>query len=571
MKKIFILCFVCCISLNIPLQAQISLDTGQLSVDDDISDKEKEELIKLIEKSFERYTYASRFLTDGDVDMFINFFGSNIETYNDIQLNGSKEYLHPIEYTELVSTLFPDGIDFKVSNIKLLKLGINEFYDYLAIITFDKDVISLELNDKIASQQRLTLTINSFDYSIEISKIKGVTLTDDEPPILLDTILSEVEMLEDEVAIQETDTSKVGEISTEDLDDLIILNDADSDEDDPEKDDSKEIIADESNSSSESSFGLRKFLFFSTGVSSGTISLSNALDNYPFDSDQINSSYRGLPNFSIKFSNSLDKKRKWYLDASFHYESSRIETDISSFFHDIQSPGIESNSDIISAQSNGENSSLELDILEESSIRILKDFEGRIDGGLETIEISLLGFETGIAYELFRNGSGTAFLMSHAALGLNYISKRGVNNISYQGIIENGIKLPTSELFPLQEIASSGFEEIRDLETQAIIQDYTTDDADEISTISSGTDNSIMVNARLGLSFLKKIKYRFGLVGNISFLQGITPLFSQRMEENKFLEGEIESWNSSVLEHYHSNVNLQKLEFSLGVFFILNQ
>ncbi len=563
MKKIFISICVCCIVICVPGFAQIDIDVSQLSVDEGISEKEKKELTGLVEETFQRYSFAARLLTEGDRDQFINFFGSNVDTYNDIESNENDEYLHPIDYVELANSLFPDGIDFRISNVKLLKLGIDDFYDYLAIITFEKEVLSIESIGKLSTKQRVTLTINSFDKNIEINRVKGTSLSipnQEEMDVVTETMSDKNEEVNTKL---DEDESKVIEVEEpEDLDDLIIL-------DDDISEDEEEAEQDDTRTANESVFGQRKFLFFNSGLSIGKLDLNNSTGNYPFNPQQIKSTYRGLPLFNVKFSNSINKSRKLFLDASLHYELGTIETDISSFYHDIGSSGIETNSRIKSAQSNGVNNSIEVEILEKASIRILQELGGKINGGLETIEVTLLGLEAGISYELYRSGSNSTFLISHAGLGFNFISPRGVNNVSYQGAVENGIKLPTSDLFPLEELASSGFEDLMNSDSE-IIQDYRTNNSDEISTISSGTESSSMVTAKVGISFLKKLSFKVGISAHVNYVHGITSFYSKREEDYNFLEGDIEAWNSSVLEQYHSKVNLQKLDFGIGVFLIFN-
>lgn len=557
----------CCLSFLFigSMQAQV-LDVSDVNADSSITADEKEKIIEKSVSVFQQYVRTGELKNEAERDEYLALFGFSAEVFRDFRyaLDNHLFFIDPVEYVEQASVDFGDGLSYEILNPKLTKLSVGDDYNFETLITFEKQFSQFIDSEKrmnksgfLNSKQEIVISIDPYDMNA-----------------------ADIKMIDGTFILPESDIAEDTGKSNSDKD--IAILDAHEEEEIPvvtKKEKKKKKKKNKKKNSGITYKVVEQIFTASISGSTGSVSLNessyfsqNGL-SFPFASDQVNSTWTGIPGFDLSYRRSLGSDKKLYLSVRAGFELGKIETDISSFKHSVDSKGLDlaSGATVPSQQSNGGNDAFRSS--DENALIYILDNEflnSSIEGGMESMDLYSFYLMPGLSYKLFESGSEQSRLFLNLSGGVNLLQSRSDNNVTYSGNIIEGLKLPDHDLFPLTEIAGSDYAPIRS--GGEILSPYRTDGDVGISNLIGKSENAMSFGASLGLSFQKNFNWNFGLEFGADYYLSFSPITTSSVNpgSNPFLEGDISvDRQNSVLEQYYSDTALSKISLRLGLFFYL--
>ncbi len=498
------------------------LETGLATIDDQIEKETQVEILKQLKTLFASYAATGKMESIDAIDKFYYLFDAEAMVFNDF-ITKPYETTRPFsDYIDHASIKFKEGMQYELSNAKLIRLNVNQDFNYEALISFSKRVHTvlneegenIYLESGLNSEQRMTVLIDPYNTSrILITDIEGIS--------------------------EDIKVAKVKEDKFRAVEHMITT-------------------------------------CLTGGF--GSVNVSNEIEGNPFQ--ELSGSYQTLPGIQLSYGRSLDRSKRLFAKLGLDFSFASVSTNISSFSHmpslsDPLKDGFIISDKVSSAQSGGGGTGVQTgDDLEEDAVGYiipsLRNGEG-INGGIE--EISLFNFQAmlGIGYKVIDGDRGG--LMANVMFGPQYIFGRNQNNIRYTGSFE-GVKLPTNSLFPIEDLQALEFEPIRDGTTPGspVLEDYRFD-GDLSDFVEDGdSDDNLSWGLGVGLDYIYKIGYSFGVKAGVDYYQSISPYFAHTESSTStgFLQGNSNTNRTqSVLEEYYEGSRLSRTQFSLGLFFLI--
>lgn len=547
-KAIIIIVLLCYVQNSVAQQ----LDIAGVTVETSITEVEKEQIINQTIALFDKYISTGHLKSEVDRDEFLNLFGFDAEIFRDFKeaRNSFIFFIEPQEYVEQAAVDFAEGLSFNIQNAKLNEVIIGEDYNFEAIISFDK-VFSEYRNkdgqysyeDGLPSLQVMTISIDPYDLtSVNISKIDGDFIAKENSG-----------NTENDLAALEPDKN----------------NNTSTDKQQQKK---KKKKKEKKKKSTGPTFNtIEQIITASITGSTGSVGL-NSVTTSPF-SDNLTSSWSGLPGLDVMYRRSIGGAKKIFFTLRGGFELAKIETDISSFQHTSDSDGIEIGSSV-SVPSARSNSGVDnIDSTDSQAARVFIIQNDKINSSLsnatETTDLFSMHIMSGFSYKLFESGSEQSRLFLNLSGGVNFLRARSENNVTYSGDIEEGLVLPDSDLFPLAEIIENNFDPIS-FEGE-ILKAYKTNDMANINGLVSQAQNVFSYGAGIGLSYQKNFNWNYGVELGVDYYVSLNPVIgsiNSDQEITGFLEGGLSDVKSnSVVEQYTTNQRLSKIAFKVGMFF----
>jgi len=582
----------CFLFVSNTLRAQ-EINTQNISYDDSVDESSRGQILDEINTLFTQYSTLGHVYTKNDGENFYALFATGAQLIDDFTYTVlSPAKMHPLDYTDRISNNYSNGIEYSISDVVLNKVGVDDDFNYIALLDFTKVINghlsdgTISYDDGLTSLQKMKLSIDPYDLSnCRISSIGGrldITSMDNNTPPVAEV---EVEGTSDEIddntsdeIIEEESLTKVIQDDTEINIDVI----------EPPID----SIDQQMGGRGMRIYKLTENIFsIAVGGSFGSINTSNKNADATSESfaNNLESTYRSRPMFDFSYRKSLGNKRKLFLYMNGGLELANITTDISSFSHSKQSEGI----DIVGGisvgntarsnnppQSDNEQAQIRTGISEDASIFLFPSVdEGALVDGEESIDLFVVNAMIGMSYKLIKGAASKGSLFIDVGVGPSFLSGTSGNNVSYSGNITNGIKLPKSELFPREVVidrlltSNQNNSEFFDAEF-AKEGDYKVEDKIAIGTALTGkTSSNLSIAGKLGLTYLYKLNYKYGISASVNYSTTLTSVLKPSYDKgSNFLEGSLNTnRDNSILEQYHENLGLSRIGIQVGLFFLIDK
>ncbi len=542
MKKIYLI--ICTLFLFTGLSGQ-SIDTDNVVIDPTITEDESTVIIKNVLRKWRALVNSSKLSTELERDSFLLLFDFGAKHYVDFKETPIDMRMNVEEYVEETSRNYPTGMVFKVEDAILTEIGVAEDFNFFAKVDMTKRYDEyIDLNNELKFIESGLSSELKIKFSIDPYQLEDVFISE-----VIGNYIEPVQTI-----VQSEPEKKTTPLK------------------------SKKRKKKKSKNSKPSfvSFRSSESLFSATlggsvgfGNLSGTGSILNDISN--------GISYTGIPTLNLDFRRSLGVRQKIYFRIGVSAELGNYSTDISSFAHTASSVrGYTNNASIDgSARSNSGEDQVEViqenDGINEAEIYILNDNNASIMNGEERVSTYLISLSPGLSIKFFESSTVNSSLFLDLGGNVNFLLPAGNPNISYTGIIENGILLPTSELFPRESVLDN-ISIISDNNNQ-ILEAYRTDDEDTIDNLSGSSTSNIHYSLYAGLTYHRRITTDFGLELGAAYHYGLSALVSASSNDGVgFLEGNLnDSRTASIIEQFYSDTSINRISFRLGLYFRINQ
>ena len=577
----------CFLFVSNTLRAQ-EINTQNVSYDDSVDESSRGQILAEINTLFTQYSTLGHVYTKNDGENFYALFATGAQLIDDFTYTVlSPAKMHPLDYTDKISNYYSNGIEYSISDVVLNKVGVDDDFNYIALLDFTKVINgylsdgTISYDDGLTSLQKMKLSIDPYDLSnCRISSIGGrldITSMDNNTPRVAEV---EVEDTSDEI-----DDNTPGNIIKEDEKIITpIIEETEIAVEESSSDDTPEDI--ELTNKEVRIYKLTENMFsVGIGGSFGSINTNTRISGvaYPF-SDELQPGYRGVPVLDLSYRKSLGNKRKLFLYLNGGIELAKITTDISGFSHNAESEGVSLGSDIIvtnTAQSNSGLNQVQPGIPEDANIFLFPTIDGgTLMEGKEEIDLFVLNAMVGFSYKLIKGAASKGSLFIDLGVGPSFFSAAGGNNVSYSGSITNGLKLPNTDLFPQEEIINRLLNPDLDNPNSVILESefeaggaYAASDQNINGAFTGETSSNLSIVGKLGLTYLYKLNYNYGITASVNYSTTLTSVLKPSYNKgSNFLEGSLNTnRDNSILEQYHENLGLSRIGIQVGLFFLIDK
>ncbi len=552
MKKIYLL-FISII-LTSSLVGQ-NLDTNSVVIDPTITTEESSEIIRHVTQKWLTFVRSSTLSSELERDSFLLLFDFDAMHYVDFKETPIDMRMNVEEYVEETSRNYPTGMVFKVEDAKLTEIGVAQDFNFFAKIEMTKRYDEyLDLKKQLKFEESglssvLNIKFSIDPYQLDEAYISGIEGSYIEPIQSIVKSEPEKEAKSNRTNKKTNEKKKKKKKSPKQKKTFVTYRDSES-------------------------------IFSATlGGSIGSGSFSDANSILGDISNGV--SYFGLPGLNLDFRRSFGAKQKLYFRIGLGAELGSYSTDISSFTHNSLN-GYTNDAFISNSARSNSNQDNVLQIegneeINEAEIFILASNNASITDGVEQVSSYLIRISPGLSIKLFESSSSNSSLFLDLGGDVNFLLPAGSSNISYEGSIDGGVKIPTASLFPKETIlADPSLSIIRDASGQ-LLSAYSTNVAgaepDNINDLIGSTSNNLFYAASAGLSFQRKLNFGFGFELGAAYHFGLTPFVTESDNGGiGFLEQDLNDPRSaSVVEQFYSDTSINRVSFRVGLYFKLNQ